>query len=141
MRRADWEAALSDYLTASVNARFAWGELDCALFAAGAVRAMTGIDFAAPFRGRYRTARGSVRALRRYGAGSLVATVEQLLGEVPIGFARRGDIVLHGDERTGALGVCIGGDALFVGRDESGDLAHEGLVRIPRHQWSRAWAV
>lgn len=133
-RVSNWETALADYLAPLMaTAELKWGTMDCALFGAGAVLVMTGFDGAAAFRGKYSTATGSVRALKRYGAGSLEATFDAALPERPIGFARRGDLVMY----DGAVGVCIGADALFMPRE--GDAP--GLVRIPRALWTKAWAV
>lgn len=94
---------------------------------------MTGEDAGVGFRGRYSTAAGAARALRRYGAGTLEATIGSLLGEIQIGFARRGDLVLV----DGMVGVCVGADAVFIGEADG----EPGLVRFPRTAWSRAWAV
>lgn len=133
-RLPDWEQRLSDYITPLADeARFEWARLDCALFTADAVLAMTGHDIAEPFRGKYSTAAGSVRALKRFGAGDLRSTFDTLLPPRPVGYARRGDVVMH----DGAVGVCMGALALFVGQDPD----HEGLIRIPRAEWSHAWGV
>jgi len=132
-RLPDWEARLHGYLERLERAEFDWGTLDCALFAAGAVKAMTGEDPAAAFRGRYRTAKGSERALRRFGAGTLEATIDAGFEPRPVGFARRGDLVLV----DGMVGVCVGADALFIG--EAG--GNPGLVRFARGRWAKAWAV
>lgn len=132
-RAANWESALSAYLTEHENAQFVWGACDCALFAAGAVIAMTGVDVAAAYRGRYSTAIGSARALVRFGQGTLEATFSAVFEPRPIGFARRGDIVMY----QGAIGICIGAHALFLRREEDGP----GLERIERHLWTHAWSV
>jgi hypothetical protein len=133
-RRSDWEARLSAYLAERVDTLpFTWGQSDCALYTADAVLEMTGTDIAAPFRGKYSTAAGSARALKRYGAGTLKATFDTLLPPKPIGYARRGDVVMH----DGAVGICIGADALFVRAEGEG----LGLERIPRDRWSHAWGV
>ena len=133
-RRADWEQRLSAYLEPLVfGARFAWGQCDCALYVADAVLAMTGHDIAAPFRGKYSSAAGSARALKRYGAGDLKSTFDTLLPPRPVGFARRGDVVMH----DGAVGICMGAFALFVGQDPD----REGLIRVARAEWSHAWGV
>lgn len=58
---------LSDYLRAAAGTPFVWGRADCSLFMADWVRACRGIDPAAPLRGRYRTARGAARHVRRHG--------------------------------------------------------------------------
>jgi hypothetical protein len=134
MRRPDWEDRLNAYLADHADAVFKYGTCDCALFAAGAVIAMTDADPAAAFRGRYRSHAGSVRALRRFGAGTLEATMDAVLTPLAApAFALRGDVVMA----EGSLGICIGGTALFVGEEDGAP----GLVRIGRAEWTRAWAV
>lgn len=132
-RLPDWEARLAAYLASVAGLPHAYGSHDCALHAANAVIALTDEDPAARFRGRYSTQIGSLRALRRYGEGTLEATFDAAFPEIPCAFAQRGDIVL----RDGSVGVCLGGDAAFVG--EEGGLP--GLVRFPRREWAKAWAV
>lgn len=137
MRRANWEQALSEYLAAAEGLRFDYGGAEhttvCAFHAADAVLAMTGIDYAAPFRGKFTTAAGAARALRRYGAGTLEATIDSLFAEKPIGFAQRGDLVMQDDR----VGICIGADAVFIGQEGE----REGLIRIARAEWRKAWSV
>lgn len=133
IRLPDWEARLHAYLADKEGVSFTWGATDCALFAAGAVEAMTGTDPAAAYRGRYSTAAGSVRALTRYGAGTLEATIAAAFPDRAIGHARRGDLVMV----DGMVGVCIGADALFVGEEDGAP----GLVRFPRTAWARCWGV
>lgn len=132
-RLSTWEARLGTYLAERRTMPFAWGSNDCALFAAGAVEAMTGSDPAAAFRGAYRSMAGSVRALKQHGAGTLEATIDALFPAIPTGFVRRGDLVWNGE----AVGVCVGAVALFVGQE--GDAA--GLVRVPRAEWVKGWRV
>jgi len=133
MRQLDWEEALSDYLAGHGEAVFAWGECDCALFAGGAVSAMTGIDPSAEVRGRYKTALGSVRVLRRLGFDHLEDFVGHLFAEVPPCSAHRGDLVMV----QGNLGICIGRMAVFVGEDNG----EPGLVQRPMQDWEHAWRV
>lgn len=140
-RRSDWEPRLSAYLAERVDTiTFEWGKsdaatfaYDCALYVADGVEAMTGEDIAAPFRGKYSTAMGSAKALKKYGAGTLKSTFDALLPPKPVGYARRGDVVMH----DGAVGICIGAVALFVRAEGEGP----GLERIERTLWSHAWGV
>lgn len=132
-RLPDWEQRLHDYVAALEGSSFSWGTLDCALFAAGAVMAQTGVDLAADFRGRYRTARGSVRALRRFGAGTLAATIAARLPAIEPAFAQRGDVVMA----DGIAGVCVGPRALFVGEVDGAP----GWVSLGRLAWQHAWKV
>lgn len=131
-RLPDWEARLAAYLESLRMRPFQWGRHDCCTFSAGAVEAMTGTDPMPEFRGRYSTAIGSARALRRFGAGDLAATMDQKFMRLPASLARRGDIVMT----AGLLGVCLGGILVAVGRE--GD--REGLVRIDRARWQDACA-
>lgn len=134
-RKPDWEVRLAAYLEPLRARAFAWGEHDCCTFAAGAVNAMTGVDPMPEFRGRYSTARGSVRALRRLGAGTLATTLDAKFDAVDPALAHRGDIVMS----SGLLGVCLGPALVAVGRE--GD--REGLVLFERAKWvePRAWHV
>lgn len=134
-RLPDWEARLAAYLEPLRARAFAWGEHDCCTFTAGAVEAMTGVDPMPEFRGRYSTAIGSARALTRYGAGTLDATLDGKFERVPAALAHRGDVVMSG----GLLGIGMGAFLIAVG--SQGD--HEGLVRIDRAAWvqAAAWRV
>lgn len=134
-RRPDWEVRLAAYLEPLRLRAFAWGRHDCCTFAAGAVEAMTGVDPMPEFRGHYTTARGSVRALRRIGAGTLAATLDTKFEPVEPSLAQRGDIIMS----SGLLGICFGAFLIAVGRE--GD--REGLIRIDRAVWAtpRAWHV
>lgn len=132
-RLPDWEQRLSDYIADNSDAVFQWGVLDCALFSCGAVQAIRGDDPAIDFRGKYSTAAGSARALKRYGEGSLEATFDARFEQKPVGYLGRGDLVWDGE----AVGVCMGAHALFVGEKDGID----GIYSTPRSQWVKGWAV
>lgn len=134
-RLPDWDARLAAYLEPLRARPFAWGKHDCCLFAAGAVLAMTGVDPMPEFRGRYSTPIGSLRALTRYGAGTLDATLDTKFERVEASLAQRGDIVMSG----AALGINFGAFLIAVGSEEGRD----GLVRIDRAAWDMpiAWRV
>jgi len=134
IRRSNWERRLAVYLDGHRGAVFRYGRLDCALFAAGAVKAMTGKDPARGFRSKYRSQASAVRAIRAAGFEDLAAVVSSKFEAIAPAFARRGDLVM---DRDGSLGVCVGREALFVG--EEGGLA--GLVRQPISAWAKAWRV
>ena len=117
-RLVDWDTRFTTYL-GDARARAREGQEDyCALFASGAVEAVTGENPADRFRGHYREV-----------ADNLEAVVAGLFAEIAPGVAGRGDLAWH----EGSVGVVIGADALFVGDNE--------LVRVPRHQWEKAWFV
>jgi len=93
---------------------FAWGQHDCCLWAADAVRALTGQDFAADLRGTYTTAAEAVRVLKKLGNVRGIATAA--LGDsVAPAFAAVGDIVLMEQDGRQLLAVCNGLEALCAG--------------------------
>ncbi|MDF2603503.1 hypothetical protein [Sphingomonas sp.] len=134
-RKPDWDARLAAYLEPLRARPFVWGEHDCCIFAAGAVEAMTGVDPMPEFRGRYRTAIGSARALRRYGAGDLAATLDGKFTRISAALAHRGDIVMS----SGLLGINWGSFLFAVGSEGN----REGLIRMERARWVDpiAWRV
>ena len=64
MRLPDWKTHLIAYLADAARKSYQPGVHDCALFSAGAVLAMTGVDLAAGWRGRYTTLTRGLRVLR-----------------------------------------------------------------------------
>lgn len=134
-RAADWEDRLRTYLDRVAEDPFRWGQHDCALFAAGAIKAMTGFDPAADLRGTYSTKTGALEALREHCAGTLLRTAVHWLGAPKsIHQVKRGDIVMR-DRFT--LGVCVGLHSYFVG-EGPGTI---GLVPLPTHSLKHAFTV
>lgn len=122
-RLSDWETRFADYLAEATIAVRAGRENFCALFAAGAVEAVTGTNPAKKYRGRFRET-----------AGRLEAALDETFAERPPALARRADLVWH----NGAVGVVIGSDALFVGTNETDA---PDLLRVARRDWAKAWSV
>lgn len=125
----DWETRLSQHIEAHRTAAFEWGRCDCCTFSMGAVEAITGVDQMSEFRGKYSSELGSVRALKRFGAGSLESTLDHKFAPIPVGRARRGDLAFF----AGCVGVVTGDFAWFM--------AEDGLEKVPRTMWDKAWSV
>jgi hypothetical protein len=136
-RLPGWEAGLLDFVRAGAARSFEWGSWDCVMVAAGAVAAQTGVDFAEDFRGRYRTALGAGRVMKRAAAGlddddALRALVSERLGPpVVLARAHRGDVCRY----EGALGVLMADHGLFAGPENG----QSGWVRVPRRELE-GWA-
>ena len=113
MRRPDWKLQLIQYLGEAARRPFRPGEHDCALFAAGAVEAMTGTDFAASFKGRYTTLKGGIRLLRAAGFADHAALAAELLPEIAPAFAAPGDLAVIDTPGGPALGV-VQGEGIYV---------------------------
>jgi len=133
-RVANWERRLTEAIDAARQTPFVWGAHDCAIWAFDLRRDLTGgEDVAALWRGRYRTALGAYRIMKRIGWDSLEAAGRDLLGSplASVLQARRGDLVLGGDDP--AFGVCAGARAAFV--------APDGLIFLPLITCLLAWRV
>ena len=134
MRRDGWEVVLAEAVEAARSRFFVWGTHDCAIWAFDLRRDLTGgDDTAALWRGRYRTARGAVRVMRRLGWQSLEGAGRALLGNpLPdVRLAQRGDLALSQDATS--FGVCLGAQAVF--------LAPEGATQRPLTSCALAWRV
>jgi hypothetical protein len=129
-----WERHLAEAIEAARDRPFRWGRHDCATFAFDLRREIAGgHDVAALWRGRYTTARGALRVMRRLGWSSLEAAGRDLLGEpLPsVHLAQRGDLVLA-DSGLG-FGVCLGARAAGI--------APSGLVLVSITVCALAWRV
>lgn len=133
-RLPDWRPRLSTYLTATGARSFRPGSHDCALFVAGAVEAMTGVDVAAQWRGTYRSLDEGRVVLGRAGFADHVALVAAHLPEVHPAQANVGDLAaLPGADGSPALGV-VQGASVYV-------LQPSGMALVNRLQIERAFRV
>lgn len=134
-RLPDWDARFVAFLAGLGPPLHVYGARDCALLGADCVLAVTGVDPAAEFRGKYSTEAGAAKALRTIGAGDLASTVSSKFESIAPSLAGRADLVLH----KGNLGFALGdGTALFLGEDEAGNI---GWLKFPRSAWEAAWRV
>lgn len=133
-RRSDWRARLVEYLGTQSRARFRPGTVDCGLFAAGAVEAMTGFDPAAPWRGKYRTLEAGFALVQADGFADHAAVFADLFDEIPPALAQIGDVVaLPGDGGSVALGV-VQGAGVYC-------LQPAGMAVVSRLEILRAFSI
>lgn len=146
MRRLqDWSARLNECVARAQRAAFEYGTLDCCLYPADAVLAMTGVDPAAAWRGTYNDRAGAERVLAALG-GDVGAMLEGMAArhawaEVPSSEAARGDVIyipaatLGIDEAMGGFaGVCLGPMA-------SAFIAGHGVAFLPLKHANRGWRI
>ena len=135
MARVDhWEGLLTAAIDTARAKPFVWGVHDCPTFAFEVRMILTGgEDVASLWRGRYTTALGGARVMRRLGWASLEDMGRTLLGEPrpTVLLAQRGDIVLA-DTGLG-FGICTGAGAV--------GMAQEGLVTLPLSSCRLAWPI
>jgi hypothetical protein len=134
--------AYHTFLLERAHAPFAWGTHDCALFAADGVQAITGVDIAAAFRGKYTDEAGALAAIKSITGGSTVAdaaawcAAQHGILELPRPlFAQRGDLVVLEDAGRLIAGLVHLSGRHIVAAGES------GLKRISISKVKRAWHV
>jgi hypothetical protein len=134
--------AFHEFLLARANTQFVWGQHDCALFAADGIQAMTGVDIAADFRGKYTDEASAMAAIKSIAGGSTIADAaaycatkhEMPQWTYPL-MARRGDLVVL--QESGRL---IAGLVHLSGRHIV-CAGEKGLHRLPITDVQRAWHV
>ena len=134
MKLDHWERLLVAAITTAGSKPFVWGLHDCPTFAFETRMMLTGgEDVAALWRGRYTTALGGARVMRRLGWSSLEEMGHALLGEprASVLSAQRGDILLA-DTGLG-FGICTRASAV--------GMAPQGLVNVPLTACQCAWPV
>ncbi len=129
-----WECLLAAAIDTARVRPFIWGLHDCPTFAFETRMILTGgEDVAALWCGRYTTALGGQRVMRRMGWASLEKMANALLGEQRPSalLAQRGDVVLA-DSGLG-FGICTGASAV--------GMAPAGLVTVPLTSCRLAWPI
>lgn len=121
-RKDTWRTDLHQYMLSVWRAPFEWGKHDCALFAAGAVEAMTGEDPADEYRGHYSTLLGGLRLLNKNGFANHADFAASLFKEIHPSFAQVGDLaaIKVDDDGLFALGVVQGSRIYVLRPDEAG---------------------
>ena len=129
-RKPDWQTCLAQYLSDEARRPFVYGASDCALFAAGAIEAMTGTDTADEWRGKYTTLKGGLRALRRSGHTDHIAAAASFMpdGERP----RVGDIAVVATAEEPSLGVIQGAWVYVRTMDGIGFVSVSEVTRVLR---------
>lgn len=123
-RHDGWRIALMQYLGECARTPLQFGTHDCAIFAAGAVQAMTGVDFAAEYRGTYATLREGLRHLQADGFADHIALARDRLPAIAVAEAMPGDLAVIPVDPLPALGVVQGPSVYVLG-------ATGGLAIVP----------
>ena len=136
-RFQDWPERLHRIIDSAGELAFEWGRFDCALHVCNCIRAMTGVDPAAQYRGTYSDEAGAAEI---YGSSfeTFIARIAASFGMAEIGvtFAHRGDLVfIENGTPQGAIGV-VSSDGRFVSC-----VSEKGTLLVPMRRWKRAWKV
>lgn len=133
MRKINWQSDLNSLINEKKDTPFEWGKWDCGKFVAEVANAILedSKDYYKPFKGRYSTALGATRALRKAGFTDLREYLVHCCGE-PIGpsHAWRGDVAFYEEcagVNLGSFNYLLGVKPIGVGVEQS-----TGFIQIPR---------
>lgn len=133
MRLHDWPERLSKTIAAARGTPFAYGRHDCCIFAADCVEALTGIDLAADWRGKYDDEIGGMKLA---GVRSLEQLASRYFAAVHPAYAHRGDLALAPVGETAETRQAM---MLFV--VDGSFLRGPADAVIGRHLAVKAWRV
>ena len=134
LRRArDWRKRLSDVIEERRRVPFT-EENNCALFMADCVAAITGVDLAADYRGKFKSLAEAIILLRKAGYADLCEFLTQHLDEIPPALARAGDVMAFPPEQTGWAGGIVNGERVTV-------MSEAGLGTVSRDLAARAFRI
>lgn len=119
-RHPKWRASLCAFLSSVSRAEYKPGQHDCALFAAGAIQAMTGEDLAAEFRGQYQSIGDGYALLREKGFDGPVEFAAAHFEEIEPLFAQVGDLAVVDGDDSDALGIVQGSQVYVLRLDGPG---------------------
>lgn len=143
-RLKHWDTrSYHQFLLGSANAPFVWGTNDCSTFCADGIKAITGVDIANDFRGKYTDEVSAFALIKSVTGGSTVAdaaaycATKHGLQEWPKPlFAQRGDLVTF----MAPTGILVSGLVHLSGRHIVA-MGHDGLYRFPISGILRSWHV
>lgn len=133
MKTLGWETRLIEYLSKCSTSSFEPGKLDCAMFCAGAIEAMTGENPGKGF--NYKRLATGYKQLGDRGFVDHVEYVASIFEELPsVLMAQRGDMVaIPGDDDHPVLGI-VQGEQVYV-------MGLNGLGLVPLDLAVRAFRV
>jgi hypothetical protein len=133
MRLHDWPERLSKTIAAARGTPGGWGTHDCCTFGADCILAVTGVDVAADWRGKYDSERAG---LKLAGVRTLPELAARFFQEVHPVFAHRGDVGVApvGELRRGEKALML---VVFDGAFVRGPTG----LQYPRNLATRAWRV
>jgi hypothetical protein len=123
-------SALIAYAADAGAQPFRPGRHDCALFAAGWVKVVTGQDFGRGWRSTYRSLKRGQELLTDAGFADHVALAAAHLPEIAPAFAQIGDLAVLDDS---AFGI-VAGEMIYC-------LKPQGLGLVPRRAMRRAFKI
>lgn len=132
-RLPNWYSRLFNLISEKENEQFKIGTNDCTIFAADVVNAVTGVDYAEKYRGKYKTFKAGNELLKADGFESNIDFIEKNFEEIPASFSRAGDIGLIKVKRGFAVVAIMSGFAVAV--------SNNGLQRYKISEVSKVFKI
>ena len=115
-RQVTWLRNFEETLSLYKTTDFVWGESDCALFVCDCLKAIYGKDFAASFRGQYKTEFKALKLLKQFSKAGLLETIDKIVVEnggriVQNTYAEIGDVT-YGPAYN--MGIVVGSQFAFM---------------------------
>ena len=133
MKKQNWVIDLAQFIESRRFVPFKWHDNDCCTFVADAILLITGTDAAAPYRNKYTTAVGAVRALKKYGDGTIEGALSNCFPEIPVSEMGRGDAALVHVNNQPAASLCMGNKLWIV--------SDNGLITLAKSEAVKSWRV
>lgn len=133
MRKNNWPKIIASEITKHRTTEFVWGKSDCCLVVADIVKEFADIDIAEGLRGKYKTAKGSLMALKKHGEGDIASTVDRTLERKPMNAISRGDVVLVKTDAGESLGIYF--------NTRVWAMSEAGLIDLPSEVTLIVWGV
>lgn len=122
-----WESKLFDFVKECEGKPFRWGSHDCVTFAKNCVELITGEKLDIP---KWRTKKEAIELLSEK---PLDEYTSEVLEEINLNFARRGDVVATMTDQGLALGIFLSPNGGFASRN--------GISYVPTSNLIKAWRV
>lgn len=134
MKKLNWQTEFLQMVGERATEPFVWGQNDCALFAADAVKIMTGTDYAEEFRGKYKTEAGAKRQLAKASEDGLVGILNDKLEPIDPNLCQRGDVILFRTDLGPTTGIYWHGGAFTTSPDgvKLFDSIHNDIIKAWR---------
>lgn len=145
-RKENWRSTLERELQTQMAIPHHYGGIeghDCLTLVANLVLSFTGEDIAKQLRGRYKTKRGSIRILKRYGGDIIVDGLWEKLSkeygfeEIDPKFAKVGDVAILYSEEGNTLGMYVSGGRYIA----SSYPRKPSVIFSKREDVIRAWRI
>jgi len=129
-RLPDWLDQLEAYLAQTAREPFAWGQHDCLLDTSAMIGAMTGVDRAKQYRGKYDDKKSGLALARALGFKDHIEGLSAGLEQIATGHADVGDLV----ELPGHTAGIVQGRYIWA-------MAEQGRALVPYGNAKRAWRI